>query len=455
MSKVLKDPVHGEIELHPLCVKIVDTLEFQRLRFIKQLGCCYFVYPGAAHNRFEHCIGVCHLAGKLAQAIRDRQPDKINDRQLLCVKIAGLCHDLGHGPFSHMFEHFVNSFKGKNWKHEEASRKLVVRIYGHLKKEFKELGGLEQDDIDFIKDLIDPPEGLYQRAKDGNVEQKKDFFLYEIVSNATYGVDVDKWDYFARDSLHLGVKTSFDHDRLITSARACTDDDGVTHVAYREKVLDHVYEMFHIRYTLHRKAYQHKVNKAIELMISDAMGKANFVVGVDGYGKEITLSEAVDDLDAFRKLTDQFVLDKISEFSKEARELVDRIYKRKLYRFVGEKRIELQELNDEETVTQQEKTIQTEEQLRDELVGEKEGIKKHIKVQIAYFDYGAKDKNPVDKAYFYTKNEPDIAKHPDKDVQSDCLMMKPKYIRVRIARVFCTEEAYVDKVKALVDAWNP
>ena len=55
--QVFNDPIHGHIELHPLCVKIIDTPQFQRLRFLKQLGSCYFVYPGATHNRFEHSLG--------------------------------------------------------------------------------------------------------------------------------------------------------------------------------------------------------------------------------------------------------------------------------------------------------------------------------------------------------------------------------------------------------------
>ncbi|XP_065817370.1 deoxynucleoside triphosphate triphosphohydrolase SAMHD1-like [Labrus bergylta] len=96
ITKVFNDPIHGSIELHPLLIKIIDTPQFQRLRFIKQLGGVYFVYPGASHNRFEHSIGVGYLAGKLAEALRSRRPElNITDRDVLCVQIAGLCHDLG------------------------------------------------------------------------------------------------------------------------------------------------------------------------------------------------------------------------------------------------------------------------------------------------------------------------------------------------------------------------
>nr|XP_060480201.1 deoxynucleoside triphosphate triphosphohydrolase SAMHD1 [Panthera onca] len=103
--KVINDPIHGHIELHPLLIRIIDTPQFQRLRYIKQLGGSYYIFPGASHNRFEHSLGVGYLAGCLVRALREKQPElQISERDVLCVQIAGLCHDLGHGPFSHMFD---------------------------------------------------------------------------------------------------------------------------------------------------------------------------------------------------------------------------------------------------------------------------------------------------------------------------------------------------------------
>ncbi|CAG2234897.1 SAMHD1 [Mytilus edulis] len=144
-TKIFSDPIHGHIEVHPLCIKIIDTPQFQRLRDLKQIGGCYFVYPGASNNRFEHCIGVCYLAGKLARTLQKRQPElDITNKDILCVEIAGLCHDLGHGPFSHLFdEKFIPAVKQKlQWKHANGSVMMFnfLRTNNDLKKEFQKSG---------------------------------------------------------------------------------------------------------------------------------------------------------------------------------------------------------------------------------------------------------------------------------------------------------------------------
>eukprot|EP00057_Strongylocentrotus_purpuratus_P006001 XP_011660475.1 PREDICTED: deoxynucleoside triphosphate triphosphohydrolase SAMHD1-like [Strongylocentrotus purpuratus] len=119
-TKVFNDSVHGHIDFDPLLIKIIDTPQFQRLRFIKQLGCSYFVFPGAAHNRFEHSLGVCYLARELVLSLQRKQPElEITDKDILCVQIAGLCHDLGHGPFSHMFDLFFIPKVRPDFKHKE------------------------------------------------------------------------------------------------------------------------------------------------------------------------------------------------------------------------------------------------------------------------------------------------------------------------------------------------
>ena len=91
------------IEVSALCVKIIDTPEFNRLRDVSQLGAVQFVWPGACHKRFDHSIGVSHLAKKFARKFQFSQPElNITDEDVLCVEIAGLIHDLGHGTSPHL-----------------------------------------------------------------------------------------------------------------------------------------------------------------------------------------------------------------------------------------------------------------------------------------------------------------------------------------------------------------
>ena len=109
-NKIIYDVIHGYIKISPICLKIIDTPEFQRLRNLKQLGLTYLIFPSANHTRFEHSLGVSFLAGEMLKHLNYKQPElEITDREIELIKVAGLCHDLGHGPFSHFFDnHFLN-----------------------------------------------------------------------------------------------------------------------------------------------------------------------------------------------------------------------------------------------------------------------------------------------------------------------------------------------------------
>jgi HD superfamily phosphohydrolase len=96
------DAIYGHIVLDNYVWDFIDTPQFQRLRNLKQLGNCHYVFPSATHSRFEHSIGVAYLSNKLYNHLSDS--DRPYER---CVTLAGLCHDLGHGPFSHLFDRGV------------------------------------------------------------------------------------------------------------------------------------------------------------------------------------------------------------------------------------------------------------------------------------------------------------------------------------------------------------
>tara|TARA_B110000305_G_C19249061_1_gene543812 strand:- start:272 stop:685 length:414 start_codon:yes stop_codon:yes gene_type:complete len=118
------DDIHTTITLDPLMQTFLSTRPLQRLRALKQLGLAEYVYINAKHDRFEHSLGVAHLAERLARKIKDKQKSlKITEKDIMCVKLAGLCHDLGHGPFSHVYDGTFRSQINNNvdWTHEDGS----------------------------------------------------------------------------------------------------------------------------------------------------------------------------------------------------------------------------------------------------------------------------------------------------------------------------------------------
>ncbi|XP_052400798.1 deoxynucleoside triphosphate triphosphohydrolase SAMHD1-like [Carassius gibelio] len=268
IMKIFNDPIHGHIELHPLLVKMIDTPQFQRLRYIKQLGTKHLVYPGATHTRFEHSLGVAHLAGCLLKTLNENQPElNIKKKDFLCVQIAALCHDMGHGPFSHLFDGmFIPEVRPDHtvWKHEQASVDMFrcMKRRNGLDKEMKFYGLDLQKDIKFIEELILKGQKDGKWSMKGRTEDKS--FLYEIVANKVNGIDVDKWDYLARDCYYLGIPCGFDSQRLLKSARVC-EVNRRKHICFRDKVADNIYGMFHTRYTLHRQALQHKIGYIIDV----------------------------------------------------------------------------------------------------------------------------------------------------------------------------------------------
>ncbi|MDI6655252.1 MAG: HD domain-containing protein, partial [Candidatus Hydrothermarchaeota archaeon] len=115
--RFIRDSIHGDIFLTQVEVEIVDTLEFQRLRRLKQLGMTYLVYPSANHTRFEHSLGALHLAGRVADKLGLSGEDKKK------IRIAALLHDIGHGPLSHTSEALLECYLNKS--HEKITRSIV------------------------------------------------------------------------------------------------------------------------------------------------------------------------------------------------------------------------------------------------------------------------------------------------------------------------------------------
>ncbi|XP_056279077.1 deoxynucleoside triphosphate triphosphohydrolase SAMHD1 isoform X2 [Pseudoliparis swirei] len=458
-NKVFNDPVHGHVELPPLLLFFIDTPQFQRLRRIKQLGAVYFVFPGASHNRFEHCIGVAHLAGLLVQALNQRQPDLlISRRDALCVQIAGLCHDLGHGPFSHMFDNmFIPKARpGITWKHEKASLDMFDYLVAdnQLQPLMERHGLVLPDDLDFIKEQIGGPEAPARGHKwpfKGRPEDKS--FLYEIVANKRNGIDVDKWDYFARDCHHLGIQNNFDYRRFLKFARVC-EVDGQKRICTRDKEVSNLYDMFHMRNCLHRRAYQHKVSNIIETMITEAFLKADEHIKFEGSGgKMFTLSTAIDDMEAYTKLTDnvfELILNSSDPALKDSREILRNVVCRRLYKCLGQTQADKPRSATREDILSWEAAL-----ARSVLQSGAQDVRlqpEDFLVSVIDMDYGMKDKNPVNHVHFYCKDDPDKAIRIRKNQVSKLL---PEQFAEQLIRVYCkkTDERSLEAAKKHFVQW--
>ncbi|KAG9095859.1 hypothetical protein FRC06_009342 [Ceratobasidium sp. 370] len=314
-TRQFKDPVHDYIEIPPYLSCIVDTPQFQRLRELKQLGAAYYVFPGASHNRFEHCLGVAHLARKMVEGLHARQPELgISQRDIKCVAIAGLCHDLGHGPFSHVWDNkFLPAVSpGAKWSHEMGSEMMFDAICSEYDVE------LSEDEQNFIKDLIRGRPSLSR----GRVPPEKPF-LFEIVANNRNGIDVDKFDYIQRDTHAVGNKMNDVTSRLIRSARVI---DG--QICYADKDWYMVSQLFESRFALHKMIYNHKSAKAVELMIVDALVQADSL---------LRLADKIRDPEEYLYLNDSVLLEIERSNHPElapSREIIRRIRTRQLYKHV-------------------------------------------------------------------------------------------------------------------------
>ncbi|KAM6319355.1 deoxynucleoside triphosphate triphosphohydrolase SAMHD1 [Podargus strigoides] len=443
VMKVFNDPIHGHIEIHPLLVRIIDTPQFQRLRYIKQLGGTYFVFPGASHNRFEHSIGVGYLAGCLVRALKERQPElDITQRDILCVEIAGLCHDLGHGPFSHMFDgRFIPLARPDlKWKHETASVQMFEHLIASNKLEevMKSYGLVLEEDMNFIKEQIGGPidEAACEKSWPYHGRQKEKSFLYEIVANKKNGIDVDKWDYFARDCHHLGIQNNFDYKRLLKFTRVC-EVKNQKHICTRDKEVGNLYDMFHTRNWLHRRAYQHKIGNIIEIMITEAFQKADKYFKIEGSGGKLyQISTAMEDMEAYTKLTDNIYLEILHSSCpelKEAREILHKIERRELYKFLGETQPEtMREINKNDSFAE---SIANSKPEKDpphvELKAE------DFLIDVINMDYGMKEQNPIDNVLFYCKADPSKAVKISKEQVSKLL---PMTFAEQVIRVYCKSQ---------------
>ena len=237
-TKVLKDPVHSYIHIHYEVIwNCLDSKEFQRLRRIRQLGGDFQVYPTAEHSRFSHSLGVYEIVRRMVTEVKTLCAELI-EYEKVCVMLAGLLHDVGHGPFSHAFEHVTNH------SHEEYTAKII-------------LGDTELNSIlrAVSKKMPEDIVSIIQHTHENDI-------LNQIVSGQ---LDADRMDYLLRDSYFTATSYGqFDLERILRTMRVRKTSEGRKVIVVKHTGIHSVEDYIMARYQMYWQVYYHPVARSYE-----------------------------------------------------------------------------------------------------------------------------------------------------------------------------------------------
>ncbi len=237
--RIIRDPVHRDISLSPLEMKIVETPEFQRLRFVKQLGLVFLVFPGANHTRFEHSLGTKYVAELILNRVTEEK--EIDSEETELVKVAALLHDAAHPPFSHTLDVILPG--GEKW-HEIRTEKVVkeTEIADCIHKH----GYSPQEIIDVL------------RGRRG--------ILSKVIRS---DVDADRLDYLLRDAYFCGVAYGIIDRRVLDEFRAVNDE-----LVFSHKGLQLVVTVLFARFEMYTIVYNHKTVQIAASMLNRIVYRA-------------------------------------------------------------------------------------------------------------------------------------------------------------------------------------
>jgi len=263
------DPIHDFVRVYDNELKIIDTPIFQRLRRIRQLSGAHLIYPGAQHTRFEHSLGVMHIASMAGQVLAEKGVVSSDDIQNL--RLASLLHDIGHGPFSHLFEEIFE--EKRKISHEDLGRDIILKT---------EIGDIISKN-GFDKKLI-------TKLAFGDSKLQ---FMNEIISGV---LSADMMDYLLRDGYFTGAEhAKIDHHRLTHSL-----DVYKNKLALDKSSLVNFETMMISRYQMFKAVYFHKTVRAGEVMLLEAMDLAEGELGLSSMN-----------LDEYLQLSDDVILAKL------------------------------------------------------------------------------------------------------------------------------------------------
>lgn len=275
--KIIHCNLWGDLEISDLAIQIIDTPHFQRLHYIRQTGLSYKVFPGAHTTRFEHSIGVYGVTRMLLDQLIKNQPELLTDcnertQELICI--AGLIHDLGHGPFSHLFDTFLEIGGIDNeWIHHE-NRSLI--LFRHLVSTYQI--PMTEEEVQFLEGLIK-----------GNLDKK--YWYRHLINNSESGLDMDKMDYVLRDSMMFGMKIQFDARRIMKNCRVIENE-----LSFCDRIQDEIVTVFMIRNKMNRFIYRHpKIcqfeNCLLHFLFSDTFDPIREIIQDEDVDKFMTLND--------------------------------------------------------------------------------------------------------------------------------------------------------------------
>ena len=242
----VRDPLYGLIEYNDKEEQIMNTRLFQRLRGIKQLALANFVYPGAHHTRFEHSLGVMHLCGRISSEL------ELGEDRIKILRLAGLLHDIGHGPFSHVSEQIMDKNVDKSiltkYKAQNAHEMMSMLLIEQSEELRSILSDEEQNGI-----LT-----LLQKQPKRSIEK-------DIVSGP---LDADKFDYLRRDSYFAGVEYGkFDLDKVIESMTPVELGRDGTQLGLKEDGIHAIEQLLLAKYHMNIQVYQHRIRRITDAML--------------------------------------------------------------------------------------------------------------------------------------------------------------------------------------------
>jgi len=295
----IRDTVHKYITFSDLEKSVMDAPHVQRLRRIRQLSLAELTYPGADYSRFPHSLGVMHLAGKMARVLRSASAIEAGDEQR--VRVAALLHDVGHGPFSHMYEDLISTKRAMThedltkWVVAESSIADVLSANGYTPGEISELAV----------------------GKSGSSNP----LLNQIISGY---FDADVMDFLVRDSLHTGVEYGYvDISRLIDSLIPIDKTLSIDSAAL------YALESFYFaRHMMFKAVYFHKTVRAAGVMVAKAMKLADEAIGLTSFKST----------EEYLSIDDYYVVQSIaqskerSEAMRKAKDLMERLRTRSLFK---------------------------------------------------------------------------------------------------------------------------